>query len=95
MNFLPLYDTIILTKIEENQEQFKKIFIPKNENNILKGKVIEVGCGIVLNNGEIKKLLVKKNDIVLFKDCYNIEKYKNNEIEYYFIKEKYIISIIK
>ncbi|MFI4878699.1 MAG: hypothetical protein ACH6QP_00335 [Candidatus Carsonella ruddii] len=94
MIFLPLYDTIILTKIEENNK-IKEIFIPKNENNILKGKIVDVGCGILLKNGEIKKLLVKKNDIVLFKNCYNIEKYKNNEIEYYFIKEKDIISIIK
>ncbi|MGK2916033.1 MAG: hypothetical protein ACSLEH_00270 [Candidatus Carsonella ruddii] len=94
MNFIPLYDTIILIKIEEEQK-LKEIFIPKNENNILKGKVLEIGCGTLLNNGEIKKLLVNKNDIVLFKDCYNIEKYKKNEIEYYFIKEKDIISIIK
>ncbi|MGK2931031.1 MAG: co-chaperone GroES family protein [Candidatus Carsonella ruddii] len=94
MIFLPLYDTIVLTKIEDDNK-LNGIFIPKNENNILKGKIIDVGCGILLKNGEIKKLLVKKNDIVLFKDCYNIEKYKNNEVEYYFIKEKDIISIIK
>lgn len=94
MIFIPLYDKIIISKIEE-ENKIKGIFIPKNENNILKGKVIETGCGILLNNGSIKQLLVKKNDIILFKDNYNIEKYKDNEIEYYFIKEQDIISIIK
>ncbi|WMC19325.1 MAG: co-chaperone GroES [Candidatus Carsonella ruddii] len=93
MNFFPLYDKIVVLKIEE-ESKVGNIFIPINENNILKGKVLEIGCGKLLENGNLKQLIVKKNDIILFKDNYNIEKYKENNIEYFFLKESDIITII-
>lgn len=94
MEFYPLYDKVILEKIEF-ENKIGEIFIPKNDNSLIKGKVIKIGNGILLNNGEIKPLIVKINDIVLFKDSYNVEKFKENNTEYYFIKESEIISIIK
>ncbi|QLK14034.1 co-chaperone GroES family protein [Candidatus Carsonella ruddii] len=94
MKFIPLYDTIVVTKIE-NDNKIGEIYVPTNENNIIKGKIIETGVGTLLKNGEIFPLIVKINDIILFKDSYNVEKYKVDNIEYYFIKEKDIISIIK
>lgn len=93
MNFLPLYDKIVVVKIENNNK-IGTIFLPKNENNICKGKIVEVGIGKLLENGEIKKLIVKKNDIILFKENYNVEKYKVENIDYFFLKESEIISII-
>lgn len=94
MNFLPLYDKIVVLKIEE-ECKIGEIYIPKNENNILKGKVIKTGCGRLLENGNIKDLIVKINNIIIFKDNYNIEKYKVKENEYFFLKESEIISIIE
>ncbi|WP_432782565.1 co-chaperone GroES [Candidatus Carsonella ruddii] len=94
MKFIPLYDTIVVLKIE-NDNKIGEIYVPTNENNIIKGKIIETGVGTLLKNGEIFPLIVKINDIILFKDSYNVEKYKVDNIEYYFIKEKDIISIIK
>ncbi|AGS06553.1 co-chaperone GroES [Candidatus Carsonella ruddii] len=94
MKFIPLYDTIVVIKIE-NDNKIGEIYVPTNENNIIKGKIIETGVGTLLKNGEIFPLIVKINDIILFKDSYNVEKYKVDNIEYYFIKEKDIISIIK
>ncbi|WP_433927737.1 GroES family chaperonin [Candidatus Carsonella ruddii] len=94
MNFFPLYDKIIVIKLEE-ENKIGDIFIPINENNILKGKIIKVGCGKLLENGNIVPLLVKIDDLILFKDNYNIEKYKVKNKEYFFLKESDIISIIK
>ncbi|XZR52650.1 MAG: hypothetical protein ACM3Q7_00325 [Candidatus Carsonella ruddii] len=93
MEFQPLYDKIIVLKIE-SENRIGNIFVPINENNILKGKVIKTGCGKLLENGILKPLIVKKNDIILFKDNYNIDKYKENNIEYFFLKESDIITII-
>ncbi|AFP83724.1 chaperonin GroES [Candidatus Carsonella ruddii CS isolate Thao2000] len=94
MIFFPLYDKIVVKKINL-ENKIGKIYIPTNDNEIIKGEVIEVGIGYLLNDGNIKPLIVKKKDNIIFKDNYNIEKYKINNIEYYFIKEKDIISIIK
>lgn len=94
MKFIPLYDKIIAIKIE-NEHKIGEIYIPTNENNIIKGKVVAVGTGNILENGKISPLIVKVDDNIIFKDGYNVEKYKVDNIEYYFIKEKDIISIIK
>ncbi|UNB92133.1 hypothetical protein ACJEC8_00965 [Candidatus Carsonella ruddii] len=93
MIFKPLYDKIVVIKIEE-EHKIGTIYVSTNENNILKGLVVETGCGKLLDNGEIKSLIVKKKDIILFKDNYNIEKYKVKDNEYFFLQEKDIISII-
>ncbi|BFI90879.1 hypothetical protein [Candidatus Carsonella ruddii] len=93
MKFYPLYDKIVVTKIEEDNK-IGSIFVPNNDNNIIKGKVLKIGCGKLLDSGIIKPLIVKINDIILFKDNYNIEKYKENNIEYFFLKESEIITII-
>ncbi|BCG49280.1 co-chaperone GroES [Candidatus Carsonella ruddii] len=94
MKFIPLYDKIVAIKIE-NENKIGEIYIPTNENNIIKGKVVEIGIGNILENGKISPLIVKVDDNILFKDGYNVEKYKVGNIEYYFVKEKDIISIIK
>ncbi|BAF35083.1 chaperonin GroES [Candidatus Carsonella ruddii PV] len=94
MKFLPLYDKIIVKKIEL-ENKIGSIFLPFNDNNLIKGEIIEIGCGKLLQNGEIKKLIVKKKDIILFKDNYNIEKYKSDNINYYFLKEEDVIAIIE
>ncbi|AFP83914.1 co-chaperone GroES [Candidatus Carsonella ruddii] len=94
MNFFPLYDKIVVTKIEINNK-IGELYIPNNENSILKGKVINIGNGKILENGKLFPLTVKINDIILFKDNYNIDKYKFNNTEYFFLKESEIISIIK
>ncbi|ATX33490.1 hypothetical protein CUN91_00800 [Candidatus Carsonella ruddii] len=94
MDFIPLYDKIVVIKLDE-ENKIGSIYIPKNENNILKGKIIKIGCGKLLENGVLKPLIVNIGDIIIFKDSYNIEKYKVNEKEYFFLKENDIISIIK
>ncbi|WMC20520.1 MAG: hypothetical protein PNH44_00335 [Candidatus Carsonella ruddii] len=94
MDFFPLYDKIVVKKIDIDNK-IGDIFIPVNENNILKGEVLKTGFGKLLENGNLKPLTVKKNDIILFKDNFNIDKYKNNNIEYFFLKESDIITIIK
>ncbi|AFP84279.1 GroES family chaperonin [Candidatus Carsonella ruddii] len=94
MRFIPLYDKIIVKKIEL-ENKIGNIFLPFNDNNLVKGEVLEIGCGKLLKDGSIKQLIVKKKDIILFKDNYNIEKYKNENINYYFLKEEDIIAIIE
>ncbi|AFP83534.1 co-chaperone GroES family protein [Candidatus Carsonella ruddii] len=94
MTFIPLYDKIVVKKINL-ENKIGKIFIPTNDNEIIKGEVVETGEGYLLTDGSIKPLIIKKRDNIIFKDNYNIEKYKFDNIEYYFIKEKDIISIIK
>lgn len=93
MEFKPLYDKVIAIIINEDLKQ-GNIYLPNNNNNLIKAKIIKIGFGKMLNNGEIKKLFVKQNDIILFKDSFNIEKYKINNITYYILKEEDILTII-
>ncbi|AFP84098.1 chaperonin GroES [Candidatus Carsonella ruddii HT isolate Thao2000] len=94
MEFFPLYDKIVVIKLEENNK-IGGIYIPNNDNSILKGKVIKTGIGRISSDGKIHSLIVKENDLILFKNNFNIDNYKYNNIEYFFLKESEIISIIK
>jgi chaperonin GroES len=66
MSFRPLYDRVLIERIEEEVTK-GGIVIPDNaKEKPSRGKVISVGEGKVLDNGEIRKLAVKKGDIVVF-----------------------------
>lgn len=63
----PLGDRILVETILENEQTSGGIFLPTSARETAnKGKVICVGDGITLDNGEVKPLTIKENDIVIF-----------------------------
>ena len=67
MKIRPLHDRVIIKRIEEEETTKGGIIIPDTaKEKPSEGKVIAVGNGKILDNGEVKALEVKKGDKVLF-----------------------------
>ncbi|MBN2417875.1 MAG: co-chaperone GroES [Deltaproteobacteria bacterium] len=95
MKIRPLHDRVIIKRIEEEEKTKGGIIIPDTaKEKPSEGKVIAVGNGKILENGEVKALEVKKGDKVLF------GKYAGTEIkidgeEHLIMREDDIIAIVE
>lgn len=67
MKLRPLHDRVIVKRMEEEHKSAGGIVIPDTAaEKPMKGEVIAVGNGKLLENGEIRPLDVKVGDKVLF-----------------------------
>ena len=67
MNLRPLQDRVIVRRVEEEKMSAGGIVIPDNAaEKPVRGEVVAVGNGKVLDNGEQRGLDVKAGDTVLF-----------------------------
>jgi chaperonin GroES len=67
MQIRPLHDRVIVKRVEEERRTAGGIVIPDTATEKpIRGKIIAVGKGKILENGEIRPLDVKVDDIVLF-----------------------------
>ncbi len=95
MKVKPLYDRVIIKRLEKEEEVRGSIIIPDTaKEKALEGEVIAVGKGKLLEDGKLQKLEVKKGDRVL------VGKYSGNEIkiddvEYLIVREDEILGIIE
>ncbi|WP_395373084.1 co-chaperone GroES [Marinicella sp. W31] len=94
MNIRPLHDRVIVKRKEEETTSPGGIVLPGSATEKpVRGEVVAVGNGKILENGEVRPLEVKTGDQVLF------GKYAGNEVkvdgeEYLVMKEEDIIGII-
>ena len=95
MKLRPLYDNVIVKRLEEDEKTSGGIIIPDTaKEKQQKGVVIAVGDGKILDNGERRPLTVKVNDKVLF------GKYAGSEIkidgeDHLILREDEILAIIE
>jgi chaperonin GroES len=95
MKLRPLNDRIIIKRIEEEEKTSGGIIIPDTaKEKPQQGKVIAVGKGKVLDNGQLQPMSVKEGDRVLF------GKYAGTEIkidgeEHLIMREDDILAIIE
>mgnify|MGYP003574636555 FL=1 len=95
MNIRPLHDRVIVKRIEEEETTKGGIIIPDTaKEKPSEGKIVAVGKGKVLDNGEVQALEVKKGDKVLF------GKYAGTEInidgvEHLIMREDDIIAVVE
>lgn len=67
MNIRPLHDRVIVKRMEEEKTSAGGIVIPDSAaEKPIQGEIIAVGNGKILENGEVRKLEVKKGDKILF-----------------------------
>jgi chaperonin GroES len=67
MNIRPLHDRVILKRIQEDRTTPGGIVIPDTAaEKPLKGEVVAVGNGKIMDSGEVRALAVKVGDKVLF-----------------------------
>ena len=94
MNIKPLHDRVVIKRMEEEKMSAGGIVIPDSATEKpIKGEVIAVGGGKVLDNGQLRAPQVKVGDKVLF------GKYSGTEVkldgnEFLVVKEDDIFAVI-
>lgn len=67
MNIRPLHDRVVVRRMEEEKTSAGGILIPDSATEKpMRGQIIAIGSGKILNNGDICPLVVKVGDTVLF-----------------------------
>ena len=67
MNIRPLHDRVIVRRMDEEKTSPGGIVIPDSATEKpIKGEIVAVGKGKILENGEIRPLDVKAGDKILF-----------------------------
>jgi chaperonin GroES len=95
MQIRPLHDRVIVKRMEEERKTPGGIVIPDSATEKpIRGKVLSVGKGKILENGQVRPLDVKVDDIVLF------GKYSGTEVkvdgeELLVMREEDIMGIIE
>lgn len=93
-NLRPLGDKVVVQVMESEEKTASGIFLPDSaKKKPQTGKIIAVGSGRVLDNGERNSLTVKQGDTVLF------SKYGGNEVtidgeEYTILDEDQIYAVL-
>ena len=95
MTIRPLHDRILVKRLKEEEKTKGGIIIPDSaKEKPLEGKVVAVGNGRVLDNGDVRKLAVKVGDKVL------IGKYAGSDVkidgeEHLILREDDILGIVE
>jgi len=95
MKFRPLYDKVLVKRVEAEQKTKSGLYIPDTaKEKPLEGVVVALGNGKVTEEGKVLPLTVKINDRVLF------GKFAGNEIkidgeEYLLMREDEILGIME
>lgn len=95
MKIRPLHDRVIVKRWEEERTTPGGIVIPDTATEKpIKGEIIAVGNGKLLDNGEIRPLDVKQGDKVLF-GKYSGTEVKIDGVEYLVLREDDIMGVIE
>ena len=67
MKIRPLHDRVVVRRLEEERTTAGGIVIPDSATEKpMRGEIIAVGNGKILDNGDVRVLAVKVGDVVLF-----------------------------
>jgi chaperonin GroES len=95
MKLRPLHDRVIIKRLEAETKSAGGIVIPDTATEKpIKGEVIAVGAGKILENGNVRALAVKAGDKVLF------GKYSGTEVkvegeELLVMREEDLVAVIE
>lgn len=94
MNLKPLGDRVVVEHVEQEEKTAGGVFLPDTaKEKPQEGRVLAVGTGRVLDNGNTLPVSVKVGDRILY------SKYSGSEIklagtEYLIISEKDVLAIV-
>lgn len=94
MAIRPLQDRVLVRRVKEEEKTKGGIIIPDTaKEKPIEGKVVAVGNGKALDNGEVRALDVKKGDRILF------GKYSGTEVkidgeEHLILREDDILGVV-
>ena len=95
MGIRPLQDRVLVKRVKEDEKTKGGIIIPDTaKEKPIEGKVVAVGNGKVLENGDTRPLEVKKGDRILF------GKYSGTEVkldgeEHLILREDDILGVVE
>lgn len=94
MNFRPLHDRVLVRRLEQQETTKGGIIIPDTaKEKPMEGQIVAVGTGYHSEDGKVRPLAVKENDLVVF------AKWSGTELtidgtEYLVMKESDIMGIM-
>jgi len=95
MKIRPLADKVLVQRLEAETKTAGGIVLPDSaKEKPQKGKIVSVGKGKMLDDGTVKKMQVKKGDMVLFTSYAGTE-VKIDGKEYLIMNESDIIAVIE
>ncbi len=95
MKVRPIYDRVLVKRLEAEQKTKGGIIIPDTaKEKPIEGEVVGVGSGRLLDNGELRPLDVKEGQRVLF------GKYAGTEVkidgeEHLILREEDILAVVE
>ena len=94
MNIRPLYDRIVVKRIEEQEQKVGGLFIPDSaKEKPQEGEVVAVGKGKRLEDGKVIPLDVQVGDRILF-GKYSGSDIKLDQDEYLIMREDEVLGIL-
>lgn len=95
MKIRPLYDRIIVKRIEAETKTKSGLYIPDTaKEKPIEGQVVAVGNGKVLDDGTVRTLEVKEGDRILF-GKYSGTEIKLDGTEHLILREDEVLAIVE
>lgn len=96
MNIRPLNDKLIVERQEvENKSEGGIVLTSQSVKKSTRGKVIAVGLGKRLDNGDRASMDLKVGDHVIFNDGYGVKTEKIDGKEYLILSESDVLAIVE
>ena len=91
----PLHDRVVVRRLEDERTTAGGIVIPDSAaEKPMRGAIVAVGQGKVLDNGDVRALAVKVGDVVLF-GKYSGTEVKLNGEELVVMREDDIMAVVE
>ena len=95
MKIKPLYDRILVKRLEEQTKTAGGLYIPDSaKEKPLEALVVAVGAGKVQDDGSLRKLEVKAGDKILFSK-YSGSDIKIDGAEHLILREDDVLAVIE
>lgn len=96
MNIRPLNDRLIVERLEaESLSEGGIVLTSQSVQKSNRAKVVAVGLGQRLENGDRVSMDVKVDDIVIFNDGYGVKTEKIDGLEYLILSESDVLAIVE
>jgi chaperonin GroES len=95
MKFRPLYDRILVERVESEEVTKGGIILPDTaKEKPQQGKIIAVGKGRMMEDGKVIPLELKEGDTILF-GKYSGSEIKIEGVEYLIMKEDDVLGLVE
>jgi chaperonin GroES len=95
MKFRPLYDRVLIKRVNAEQKTSSGLIIPDSaKEKPLEAEVVAVGDGARVKDGETRPMSLKVGDIVLF-GKYTGDEVKLDGEEHIILREKDVLAVVE